>query len=216
MSGESEDSDEDESSEVVKQSETQDIYIMPADDGAVTDEDSGEEDHVDISNLPSTQLTAFAVIQSSQLQDDTDKGVMKQEKQKKKIKLRQWKAEDLPVKLNVTCFPHKPSVADIPCKPSAIFELLLDVVAIEHLVKQTVTYVVQRGNHSSSLTSDEMKTFRGILLVSGYCCIPRHRLFWQKQPDVYNKLIAGSMRRDCTQSCRKILSMPKSVRSWKS
>ncbi len=147
MSGESEDSDEDESSEGSKQSETQDIYIMPADDGAVTDEDSGEEDHVDISNLPSTQLTAFAVIQSSQLQDDTDKGVMKQEKQKKKIKLRQWKA-DLPVKLNVTRYPYKPSVADIPCKPSAIFELLLDVVAIEHLVKQTVTYAVQRGNHS--------------------------------------------------------------------
>ncbi len=41
MSGESEGSDEDESSEVTKQSETQDLYIMPADDGAVTDEDSG-------------------------------------------------------------------------------------------------------------------------------------------------------------------------------
>ncbi len=116
MSGESEGSDEDESSEVTKQSETQDLYIMPADDGAVTDEDCGEEDHVDISNLPSTQLTAFASIKSSQLQDDTDIGVMKQEKQKK-IKLRQWKAEDLPEKVNVTRYYYKPSVADIPRKP---------------------------------------------------------------------------------------------------
>ncbi len=65
----------------------------------------------------------------------------------------------------VTCYPHKPSVADIPRKPSAIFELFLDVVAIEHLVKQTVTYAVLRGNHSFSLTSDEIKTFIGILLV---------------------------------------------------
>ncbi len=86
MSSESEGSDEDESSEITKQSETQDLYIMPADDGA-TDEGSGEEDHVDISNLPSTQLTAFASIKSFQLQDDTDKGVLKQEK-RKKIKLR--------------------------------------------------------------------------------------------------------------------------------
>ncbi len=85
MSGESEDSDEDDSSEMAKQSATQDHYIMPADYGAVTDEDSGEEDHVDISNLPSTQLTAFAVVKSSQLQDDTDKGVMSHEEQKKKI-----------------------------------------------------------------------------------------------------------------------------------
>ncbi len=105
---------------------------MPADDGAVTDEDSGEEDHMDISNLPSTQLTAFAVMESLQLQDDNDKGVMKQEKQKK-IKLRQWKAEDFPVELTVTYCPYKPSVADIPRKPSATFELFLDVVAMEHL-----------------------------------------------------------------------------------
>ncbi len=41
-----------------------------------------------------------------------------------------------------------------------------------------------------------MKTFIGILLVSGYCCVPRRRLYWQKQPDVYNELIVGSMRRD--------------------
>ncbi len=103
---------------------------------------------------------------------------MKQEKQKK-IKLRQWKAEDLPKQVNVTRYPYKPSVADIPCKPSAVFELFLDVAAIEHLVKHTVTYAVQRGNHSFSLTSDEMKTFIGILLVSDYCCVPRLRLYWQ-------------------------------------
>ncbi len=144
MSGESEDSDEDESSEVAEKNETQDIYIMPADDGAVTDEDSGEEDHVDISNLPGTQLTAFAVIKSSQLQDETDKGIMRQEKQKKTIKLRQWKLEDLPEKQNVPRYPYKPSVADIPRKPSAILELFLDVVAIQHLVKQTVTCCTER------------------------------------------------------------------------
>ncbi len=46
ISGESEGSDEDESSEMTKQSETQDLYIMSADDGAMTDEDSGEEDHL--------------------------------------------------------------------------------------------------------------------------------------------------------------------------
>ncbi len=38
------------------------------DHGAVRDEDCGEEEHVDISNLPSTQLTSFEVIKSKQLQ----------------------------------------------------------------------------------------------------------------------------------------------------
>ncbi|KAK3873841.1 hypothetical protein Pcinc_021172 [Petrolisthes cinctipes] len=41
-----------------------------------------------------------------------------------------------------------------------------------------------------------MKSFIGIMLVSGYCCVPHRRLYWQKQPNVYNGLIASSMRRD--------------------
>ncbi len=110
-----------------------------------------------------------------------------------------------PKKRNVTRYPYKPSVADISRKPSGIFELFLNVVAIEHLVKQTVTYALQRGSHSFSLTSDEMRTFIEILLMSGYCCVPRRRLYWQKQPDVYKKLIAGSMRRDRFDEIMKFL-----------
>ncbi len=107
-----------------------------------------------------------------------------------------------------------------------MFEPFLGVAATEHLVKQTVAYAVQRGNHSFSLTRDEMKTFMGILLVSGYCCVPRPRLYWQRQPDVYNELTAASTRRDrfdeimkfsmlqATQSCQNMINTPKSVLSW--
>ncbi len=143
----SEDSDEDESSEITKESKTQDLYSMPADDGAVTGEDSGDGEHVDISNLPSPQLTACTVIKSLQLQVDIHEGAMRQEKQKNIIQLREWKAENLPEKQNVARYPYKPLAVYISRKFSAIFELFLDVVATEHLVKQTVTYAVQRGNH---------------------------------------------------------------------
>ncbi len=47
--------DEDEASGLVKHIEAQNLYITSADDGAVTDKGSGEEEHTDISNLPSTQ-----------------------------------------------------------------------------------------------------------------------------------------------------------------
>ncbi len=192
MSNESEVSDEDdESSETVKQTEAHDIYIMPANDGDVTADDSDEEESVDISNLPATQLTAFAVMESSGSQDDADEGVERQGSQEKKIiKLRKWKAQDLPEKTNV------PLVADIPRTPSQTLELFLDVLATDHLVKQTVNYAIQNGKHSFTLTSDEKKTVIGIFLVSGYCCVPRRRLYWQRQPDVYNELIADSTRRD--------------------
>ena len=61
---------------------------MPADDGVVTDEDFGEENHMDISNFPSTQLTAFAVIGSLELQDSAD-DFEREEEYQKNIKLRQ-------------------------------------------------------------------------------------------------------------------------------
>ncbi len=51
---ESESSDENEYSGIVKPTEAHDLYIMPANDGAVTDEDSGEEENVDICNLSAT------------------------------------------------------------------------------------------------------------------------------------------------------------------
>ena len=78
------DSDEDESNGLGKQSEVQVqiLYIMPPNDGAVTDEDSGEEDHVHTSNASSTQLTALAVIGSSQLQDSADDVERDEEKDK--------------------------------------------------------------------------------------------------------------------------------------
>uniref|UniRef100_A0A0N7ZBJ6 PiggyBac transposable element-derived protein domain-containing protein n=1 Tax=Scylla olivacea TaxID=85551 RepID=A0A0N7ZBJ6_SCYOL len=54
------------------------------------------------------------------------------------------------------------------------------------------------------LTSDEIKTFIGILLVSEYCCVPCRRLYWQRQPDVYNELIVDSMRRDRFEKIMKL------------
>ncbi len=120
----------------------------------------------------------------------------KHPRKKKIIKLRKWKAQDLPEKTNVLCYPYKPCIGDIPRKPRETLELFLDVLAIDHLVKQTGNYAVQNGKHSFTLTGDEMKTFIGILLVPGYRCVPRRRLYWQGQPDVYNELIADSMRRD--------------------
>ncbi len=141
--------EDDESSEIIKKTEPHDLYIMPVNDGAVTDENSGKEESMDISNLPATQLTAFAEIESSGPQDGADEAVERQESQEKKIiKLRKWKAQDLPEKTNVPCYPYKPSVADIPSTPSQTLELFLDVLAIDHLVKQTVNYAIQNGKHS--------------------------------------------------------------------
>lgn len=70
-------------------------------------------------------------------------------------------------------------------------------------MKETVNYGVKRGNHSFAFTSDEMKTFKGILLVSGYCSVLHCLMYWQRQPDVYNQLNASSMEWDCFENMMK-------------
>lgn len=117
-------------------------------------------------------------------------------KRKKKIKIRQWNESDLSEQLNPTCYPHKPTAADMPRKPVEIFQLFFDTITIGHLTKETVSYAIHRGHHTFTLSSAEMKAFLGILIVSGYNSLPRRRMYWENESDVRNELIANSMRRD--------------------
>ena len=43
---------------------------------------------------------------------------------------------------------------------------------------------------------EEMRTFIGILLLSGYNSVPRRRLYWSNKPETRNELVAQSMQRN--------------------
>ena len=49
-----------------------------------------------------------------------------------------------------------------------------------------------------------MKTFIGILVLSGYVQVPRRSMYWERNEDAYNPFVASSMRRD---RFTKILNM---------
>ncbi len=95
-----------------------------------------------------------------------------------------------------TCYPYRPSIGNLPRQLHEIFELFLDTPAIERLTKDTVMYAVQHGYHTFQLSSNEMKVFINILLLSGYNTLPRRRLYRSMEPDVRDELIASSMRRN--------------------
>lgn len=192
------------------------VYIQPPVDGNETEEDSGDEDHVEIRNLPGSQLLSEGEYRTHDLhsaQEDLTLRVDAQENPpqpssskstskksgkcgKKQLRIRQWHVDDIPCMEIHTCYPYRPSIADLPRQPHEIFELFLDTLAIERLTKDTVMYAVQHGNHTFQLSSNEMKVFISILLLSGYNTLPRRRLYWSMEPDVRNELIASSMRRN--------------------
>ncbi|XP_045133533.1 piggyBac transposable element-derived protein 3-like [Portunus trituberculatus] len=192
------------------------VYIQPPADGNETEEDSGDEDHVKIRNLPGSQLLSegkYRTNESPSTQDvtphvgvekenppqpTTSKSILKKsgKSERKSLKIRQWHVDDIPCMEKHTSYPYRPSAADLPRHPHEIFELFLDTLPIERLTKDTVMYAVQHGNHTFQLTCNEMKVFISILLLSGYNTLPRRRLCWSMELDVRNELIASSMRRN--------------------
>ena len=68
---------------------------------------------------------------------------------------------------------------------------------IDEITKQTIIiYAQQRGKINFSVTTEEVVYFMGIVIVSGYHPVPYRRLYWSVKPDVRNKLVFASMRRN--------------------
>ena len=69
-----------------------------------------------------------------------------------------------------------------------------DVVQL--IVRHTVMYAASKNNILINLSLEEMHTFIGILLLSGYVPLPRRRMFWEQSNDCHNMLVLKSMRRN--------------------
>ena len=109
----------------------------------------------------------------------------------RKLKLHNWIKEDLPQSIEeLEHIATRPSVADYPRTSNEVFELFLDGKAIEHLTAETVKYAFQSGNHNFVMSAEEMQTFIGILLLSGYSSVPRQGLYWSDEPDTRDELVA--------------------------
>jgi hypothetical protein len=47
----------------------------------------------------------------------------------------------------------------------------------------------EKGDHGFELTTDNMKLFLAVLLLSGYDTLPRLRMHWEQQPVVFNAAV---------------------------
>ena len=187
----------DEQTNVVVSTKEITVFISPPDNGGLTDEDSGDEDTVTLANLPGNQIMAAAEIRKSPSTSQASCDRDFQGQSAKKRKARHWKKKDLPKTDNSTEHAiFKPTSADLPRSPAETFELFVNEEAVQHLTAQTLSYAAQCGNHQFSMSCNEMRTFIGILLLSGYCSVSRRRLYWSNEPDTHNILVVNSMRRN--------------------
>ena len=66
----------------------------------------------------------------------------------------------------------------------------------EHVVSPTNLYATQHGCINPPVSQDEMHVLLGILLLSGYCRVSYHDLYWADSADVHNEAISKSISRN--------------------
>ena len=107
-------------------------------------------------------------------------------------------------------FPDPPIPPEYngPVTPASIFDLFFDDELIQHIVVNTNLYANRdHGDHLFSTTSEEIRRFIAILLLSGYNRLPRRRMYWEVADDVYNKQVADAIPRNRFELLMKYLHL---------
>lgn len=170
-----------------------------------TDEDSGPEDSPSILNLPGSQLRTDAYVcvpnvigsgedQNLDISTSTQTKPKKRQAKKRKVIVEyEWSKEELAV--GSQDWPDLVTCQDRPKTPLEYFEYFIDDDVIELLVVHTNQYAAKH-NILGNCSTQEMKVFIAILLLSGYVTLPRKIMYWQVNSDSHNALVSEAMSRD--------------------
>ena len=101
------------------------VFISPPENGHETDEGSGDEEDVCLSNLPGKQLRSIKTKSRERLEDCEIPDKRSSNVQKKKMKTLDWQVVDIKER-TFTPKASMPSVAGVPRKPHEDLELFLN------------------------------------------------------------------------------------------
>ena len=90
--------------------------------------------------------------------------------------------------------------------PVECFKLFIPQSFVDTLVEQSRLYAQQSNQpiKGNKVTSDTMWASIVVTLLTGYNKIPNRQHYWSQKPDLHNKLVSDSIRRDV---CEDILSV---------
>lgn len=177
----------------------EEIFIAPPDPAVLTDEDSGDEDEAGTTdNLNGNQLRAEALVGfADQVHEEEHHEFLKTSQPRKwcqgdfEGRHREFRPDNIPD------FSNKSEVE--------MFEMFFDNKVISLLVEESNKYALSKNCPNPYITSDEIKCFIGILIVSGYNELPSKRMYWDTKSDVRNDLVADAMRRNRFENILRFL-----------
>ncbi|KAJ8979354.1 hypothetical protein NQ317_010127 [Molorchus minor] len=151
-----------------------------------TDEDSGEEDLLYVHKLP-TSHAPYEIEQCS------SRGIIVDHipKQEPHIANYIWVKND--IKKNPVCWQTE-SVSHL-LLPMELFQLFFDDALITMITDFSNKFAIQR-NRIGDITKEEIKSFLGILILSGYNSMSGRYMYWEKSADVHNSLVAKAISKN--------------------
>lgn len=168
------------------------IYIQPPAPSIESDEDSADEDDSGtINNMPPKILQAQSELvltnneriglDVNESDNDLTANQNNSVRVSKKV-FRDWKKKD--IREMRTLFPESSYLSLRNMSPLDIFEQFWDESVIEFLIKEATNYALFKNCADPKITRDEMKSFLGILIVSGYNPRPSRRHYWDSMSDM--------------------------------
>ena len=181
-----------------------DLVLLPPDEGngMLTDTEDGDEDWLPLEGerqaLPKEVSGDIEVIP----RDDDDDAATEE-----KAKPIKWRERNI---LNPT--QKRGNVVDIKVshpelcglEPIELFRLLFDEEMKQLIITETLRYAQQKNN-TLTFREEDLETFVGIILLTGYNRRPRQRQYWSKDDDIECNLVARSMSRNTFENIKRNL-----------
>ena len=169
------------------------VVLEPPEVRVETDEDSGDEETADLARLTGSQLVAPAEVIG---RDARDEPVPNK---------RTWSFKKGASMSGLPIFPDGDYSSYTGMMPHELFELFFTSDLLEHVQEQIGLYCAFKGKPDPHVTVQELKVFLGVLILSGYACFPRRRMYWEETPDVGNKLVSNAMRLNRFEKIMEVL-----------
>lgn len=188
-----------------------DLVVLPPEPSMLTDEEEGDDDNIIANDVPGDipgNVEVFIRRDEDEWDSSDEEPIVSKSAKRRRPNLiaSRWRKCDPvydPVPALSICNNNniqkrrEKLVADINNKnPVAIFEKFFDQEVMTMIVQYSKLYADQKNKHDFELTVEDLKTFLGILILSGYHTLPRERLYWSFDEDCHVNIVTEAMTRN--------------------
>ena len=187
------------------------VCIQPPDDvQGESDNDSGDEEAPQFSNLGCRQLLAAATLEVHNETGRRVVGANNNNEVKEAVQIGSRKRRRMTGDSRISCaWRHKdmsrdnsgkwdvrPPALDTEKSPCALFEGFFTEEVYEFICVETIRYAHANGKYNFSVSVEELKSLMAILLLSGYVVLPRRSMYWEHSEDAYNPVVSSLIFRN--------------------